>query len=557
VHGSCPNWQSSGSRRRFESRKFGCGSGWSANAVPAIRGWSGSEAKASGDMKLGAVLAMALLFGSGAVVPSSARADSDGNAHCKALGSFRIAGGTLSSVQPFEAGQYRPPVPDPPYAPRIEYSQLPPFCRVVGSLAPTRESQIGFELWLPADWNGRLLQVGNGGAAGAIVYSALADGLRRGYAVVNTDTGHKGEGGDFSWAKGHRELLIDFAYRAVHEVTQASRKLTTYYYAKPPSKSYWSGCSTGGRQGLMEVQRFPNDFDGVVAGAPAYDWAALMLLGMKIARHVGTPNGVPVNKLSVLKSAYLQHCDLSDGLADRVVNQPARCSFDPAVTLCTGTSGADCLNKGELAAARAAYAGVLSPSGQVLFPGTGPGSELEWGAYASPQFHIGGSFYQNVAAPDAAVDLDSVNLDGLLPALQSASQAIVAAKPDIEAFFAHGGKLLMYHGTTDGLIPSGSTEKYYKRILQKTGQKAVAEHVRFFPVPGMGHCMGGEGSDHVDWLAALEQWENTGTPPEELVGTHSDPAKSYSRPVCSYPNVPRYAGAGSDTDAGYWRCSTP
>jgi feruloyl esterase len=193
----------------------------------------------------------------------------------------------------------------------------------------------------------------------------------------------------------------------------------------------------------------------------------------------------------------------------------------------------------------------------VLFPGTGPGSELEWGAYASPQFHIGGSFYQNVAAPDAAVDLDSVNLDGLLPALQSASQAIVAAKPDIEAFFAHGGKLLMYHGTTDGLIPYGSTENFFKRILQTTGPKAVGGHVRFFPVPGMGHCMGGEGADHVDWLTALEQWDDTGTPPEVLIGTHSDPTKSYSRPVCAYPNVPHYVGAGRQTDAGNWRCSAP
>jgi len=508
-------------------------------------------------MKLGIVFAMVVLLIGGAVVPSGAWADTVSDARCRALRSFHLAGGTLASVQPFEAGHYRPPVPDPPYAPRIDYSQLSNFCRVAGFLAPTKESQIGFELWLPAAWNGRLLQVGNGGAAGSIVYSALADGLRRGYAVVNTDTGHMAPGGEFTWAKGHPELLTDFAYRAVHEVTEASRKLTTSYYAKPPSKSYWSGCSTGGRQGLMEVQRFPKDYDGVVVGAPAYDWAALMLLGMKIARHVGTPDGIPVSKLSVLKNAYLQRCDLSDGVADRVVNQPSRCSFDPAVTLCTESSGLECLNQGELAAARAAYAGVLGPSGQVRFPGTGSGSELEWGLYASPQFHIGGSFYQNVAAPNAAVDVDSTDLDALLPVLQNASRAIVAANPDIHAFFAHGGKLLMYHGTTDGLIPYGSTENYFKQILQRAGTTVLTEHVRFFPVPGMGHCAGGEGVDQVDWLAALEQWENTNTPPEVLVGTHSDPAKSYTRPVCAYPNVPQFVGAGSEADAANWRCSAP
>jgi feruloyl esterase len=212
---------------------------------------------------------------------------------CANLKSVRVPKTVVAVAEPVAAGQFRSPAP-PAFGPPRDLSFLPAFCRVAGTIRATAESDIRFELWLPENWNGKFMQTGNGGAAGAIVYDSLIDPLLRGYAVANTDTGHQGGGGDFAWAVGQPQKLIDYQYRAVQELTVAGKALTAARFGRPANRSYWLGCSTGGRQGLKEAQRYPEDYDGIVAGAPASNWSPLMLLSVTIQRNLG-PGGLPVD----------------------------------------------------------------------------------------------------------------------------------------------------------------------------------------------------------------------------------------------------------------------
>ena len=277
---------------------------------------------------------------------------------CDELAALALPNTTISGVEPVAAGAFKSPVPAFG-GPGADFTKLPAFCRVMGSIKASADSDIRFEVWLPAEgWNGKFMQTGNGGAAGSIVYGSLAEPLARGYAVANTDTGHQGGGGDFAWATGHPEKLTDYAYRAVHELTVVGKAVTAARYGKNPEHSYWNGCSTGGRQGLKEAQRFPDDYDAIVAGAPANNWSPLMAFSIEVQRNMTGPDGLGVAKLGVLTTAALAACDARDGVEDRVIGEPRLCTFDPAVTQC--------------AAAKRIYAGVVTKAGTVLMPGTGP-----------------------------------------------------------------------------------------------------------------------------------------------------------------------------------------
>ena len=477
---------------------------------------------------------------------------------CQGLLKVPLAHGTVSTSESVKAGTFEPPIPDPPGAPPTHYSQLPDFCRVSGALAPSADSHILFELWLPqSGWNGHFLQVGNGGAAGSIIYSALAAGLQKGYAVTNTDTGHSGGVGEFAWAVGHPEKLTDYAYRAVHEVTLAARALTTTFYRHSPDKSFWNGCSTGGRQGLMEALRYPEDYDAIVAGAPANNFGPLMALSIQVIRNVGVPGGLPVSKLSLLKEAAIAQCDANDGVVDRVIGEPARCRFDPGTLACKGAEEAGCLTQAEVSAARNVYVGVVGKSGKAFFPGTGVGSELAWGFYASPRFPIGSNFFQAVGTGDPNWAPANFDADRDVPRLQAKSVDIAATSPDLSAYLGRGGKLMLYHGTTDGLIPYQNTESYYKGLVSQLGASARANQVRFFTVPGMDHCAGGEGAFVVDWLGAMERWEVSSVAPEVLSGSRPPTVQPFTRPVCAYPKSARYLGSGNTSDAAHWSCAAP
>jgi feruloyl esterase len=469
------------------------------------------------------------------------------------------------------AGELRLPAP-PAFGPPIDPSRLPAFCRVAGTILATAESDIRFELWLPENWNGKFLQTGNGGAAGAIVYESLVDPLLRGYAVANTDTGHQGGGGDFAWAVGQPQRLVDYQYRAVHELTVVGKAITARHYGRPADKSYWVGCSTGGRQGLKEAQRYPEDYDGIVAGAPASNWSALMGLSISIQRNIGE-GGLAADKLGVLKEAAIAACDADDGVADRVITNFAACDFDPASLQCGAAPADQCLSPAEVAAAQRIYAGVVDGSGQVVMRGTGPGSEPLWAAYASPQFAIGTNYFRNVIVNDASWSPATFDVDRDLARAEAVDNgAAKAMNPDLSEFVDRGGKLITYHGTTDGLIPYGNSVNYHEAVVEELGARKTDGSVRLYLVPGMDHCSGGEGAFAVDWLTPLERWVEGGEERGALAAAHpaapvgppgappapaSTPFTPFTRPVCPYPEVPTYRGTGDVTDAASFACIEP
>lgn len=465
---------------------------------------------------------------------------------CSAIGARNRAGMTITSASVVNAGQFIAPTPDP-FGRPSDFSALPAFCRIAGVLTPTTDSQIGFELWLPEQWNGDFLQAGNGGAAGALVYGAMTEPLKRGYAVAHTDTGHIGGGGDFSWAVDHPERMIDYQHRAVRELTLVGKQLTQDFYRRTPKHAVWMGCSTGGRQGLKEVQWYPDDYDLVIAGAPANNWSALMMLSMWIERELdAVPSLLP--KLPHLHTAAVAACDAMDGVVDGVVTEPAACDFDPGTLACGAAAAQACLTEPEQDAARRIYAGVLDASGAVVMPGTGVGSELEWAGYASPRFRIGSDYFRHVIAPGTDWQVGQLNVDRDLALAEAYDQgAAKAMEADIQAFVDGGGKLLLYHGTSDGLIPYQNTVNYFSAVREALGAQRMDAQVKLFLVPGMAHCAGGSGAHAVDWLAAAEDWLAGGEAPSQLLGHHpqsDSQTPAFTRPVCAFPRVPTYLGSG-------------
>jgi feruloyl esterase len=479
---------------------------------------------------------------------------------CAELARIALPNATITT-ETVAAGAFKAPAPAFPGL-AADFTKLPEFCRVTGSIKPSADSDIRFEVWLPTNWNGKFLQTGNGGAAGSIVHTSLAVPLARGYAVANTDTGHQGAGGDFAWAVGHPEKLTDYAYRAVHELTVVGKAVTTARYGKAPARSYWDGCSTGGRQGLKEAQRFPDDYDAIVAGAPANNWSALMASSILTQRNLTGAGALGIDKLGLLKDAAIAACDARDGVADRVIDRPAACSFDPAALQCSAGQAGKCLSASEVAAARRIYSGVVSKAGTVMLPGTGPGSEPLWGAYASPGFSIGTNYFRNVVATDQNWDPAAFDVDADLARMEAQDAGTAkATDPDLGPYLARGGKLLIYHGTTDGLIPYGNSVNYYSSVVNRLGADRTRDSVALYLVPGMDHCAGGEGAFAVDWLGALERWDATGKPPATIPGLHppgppgaTAGTKPFTRPICAYPQVPRYKGAGDNADAANWVC---
>jgi feruloyl esterase len=445
--------------------------------------------------------------------------------------------------------------------PGVDASKLASFCRVAATLKPTTDSDIRIEVWLPAqNWNGKFLGTGNGGAAGSIGYPPLADGITRGYAVAATDTGHQGGGADYSFAIGHPEKLADNAWRAVHEMTVTGKALTKAYYSASPKLSYWNACSTGGRQGLKEAQRFPTDYDAIIAGAPARAWPGLPALSIMMQNELTDPNGLPVSKLSALKEAAIKACDANDGVTDRVVNEPGKCKFDPAVTLCKSGDAADCLTSAQVASARRIYAGLRDPkTGDVIFPGMNPGSEPAWAGLAGA-FKIGESYFRDVVHGDPSWKAAQFNAATDVPlAAKLDAGAMDASQPDLSAFFRRGGKLILYHGTTDGLIPTQSTIDLDSSFYRTKQMPSVIDaSVKFFLIPGMDHCRGGEGASNADFLGAMEHWVEHGQVPSTIIASKSLPGgAARTRPLCNFPGVAKYSGSGSTDDAANFSCIAP
>ncbi|MEE8410914.1 MAG: tannase/feruloyl esterase family alpha/beta hydrolase, partial [Acidobacteriota bacterium] len=449
-----------------------------------------------------------------------------------------------------------------PGQPAPEYIGLPAFCRVVAIVSSVPDSEIEFELWMPEEgWNGNFVGIGDGGFAGAIFHSELAKPLARGYAVANTDGGHKGGMADATFAVGHPEKLIDHAWRAVHEMTVKSKVIVTTRYGRAARHSLWKGCSTGGRQALKEAQRFPEDYDAIAGGAPANNWVPLMSYALLVQQRLTDPNGA-INPagLALLKEAVIAACDTKDGIADRVINEPQTCEFDPGTLACTSGDVADCLAPHEIESARAIYAGVVHPdTGEVIFPGPEPGSEREWAYFTPDIFPIGENYFRDLVFNDREWDPHTFDFGAdLAKATEREFAGLTSTDPDLSKFVERGGKLLLYHGWMDGLITPQNTINYYEAVVHTLGQEVVSDSVRLFMVPGMNHCSGGEGPSDIDILGVLEAWIESGTPPERVLASKTlDDGTERTRPLCPYPQVVRYTGSGSPDDADSFECTEP
>jgi feruloyl esterase len=442
------------------------------------------------------------------------------------------------------------------------YADLPAFCRVELTLKPSADSDIQSEVWLPqSGWNGKFQEVGNGAWAGSIQYGALAAALRRGYAAASTNAGHTGE--DASFVLGHPEKLADFGFRAAHETAVQSKRTIGAFYGRAPQLSYFNGCSGGGRMAFQEAQRFPADFDAILAGAPGYDrvnQSVQMLMNAKAT--LDHPDSmIPSSKYPVIHRAAISACDAADGLKDGLISDPLRCHFDPRVLECKVADAPDCLTPAQVVAATTIYAGVKNPkTGAEIFPGLEPGSELQWGGPAGgpAPLAVGSDLFKYVVFKDPHWDFRTFDLARDYDAVhQIDSLELSPTSPDLRSFAGRGGKLLIYHGWADQNVAPRSSVKYHAKLVETMGRQQVDESVRLFFAPGMAHCGGGEGPNTFDALNALEQWREQGKAPTEIIASHLTASGKVdrTRPLCPYPEVATYKGAGSIEQADSFLCA--
>lgn len=446
---------------------------------------------------------------------------------------------------------------------------VPELCRVQVQATPTPDSAIGFEVWLPGQraWNGKLLGIGNGGYSSVPDYPAMVDGLNRGYAVVATNQGHEGE--DLRFVIGHPTKIDDWADRAIHVMTVGAKAIVRDRNGVWPSRSYFDGCSTGGFQGMAETQRYPADYDGVIAGAPGYPRTSLSasFLSAWIVNHDDHGNEIlPRSKLALINRTAVATCDALDGVTDGLIADPRACRFDPATLLCKAADGADCLTAAQADVVRKIYAGPHNPrTGEPLFPGWDPGSEapggdpqIGWTAYIVGQPEpVRLELWKFWLFGDPHFDWHTFDFDRDLVAAAEQLPSMNAVSPKLDAFQARGGKLLMYHGWADNVSsPRGSID-YYDSVERTVGDRAETQNFfRLFLMPGMGHCHGGPGPDTFDRIAVLDDWVEHDRPPEQIVASHMTSGKiDRTRPLCPYPQSARYNGTGSTDEAANFTCA--
>ena len=489
---------------------------------------------------------------------------------CERLKSLSLPNATITAAEFVVAGPFQAPGNEVNPAPAPV--MLPAHCRVAAVLTPSSDSHIEIEVWLPAEnWNGKFEAVGNGGWAGSIIYGyvnatpavlmSLSSALREGYATASTDTGHKsGSADDASFALGHPEKLADFAYRAVHEMVVKSKSIVTAFYGSAPKLSYWNGCSAGGRQGLMEAQRYAEDFDGILAGAPANYQTHLAAWAMNLAltNQKDKDHLIPPEKLSMVNSAVLAACDAMDGIKDGLLTDPRKCHFDPGSLLCSGQDGPNCLTAAQVESMRTAYAPAKTSAGQLIYPGLPVGGEAGLTRMSIPDpFGISLSTFRYVAHENPQWDWHTFDLDGDLALIDEKAGYINAISPDLSAFKAKRGKLMMYHGLNDQNISAQNSVNYYSSVLNEMGP-GQDDWYRLFMVPGMMHCGGGPGPNQFNAMGALERWRESGVAPDQIVATHvTNNRVDMTRPLCPYPQVAVYEGTGSTNDAANFACKMP
>jgi feruloyl esterase len=390
----------------------------------------------------------------------------------------------------------------------------------------------------------------------------MALAVERGYATSSTDTGHSGASAAF--ALGHPEKLVDYAYRSEHEMTVVAKAIVAVFYGNAPRLSYFNGCSTGGRQALVEAQRFPDDFDGIIAGAAANPKTHLdaWRIWMSQAMLKDASSFIPPSKHSMIHQAVVAHCDALDGVEDGLIEDPTQCHFDPKVLQCQDADAPTCLTAPQVEAARV----VMSPvkhrkTGQMVFPGFEPGNELGWARMLGGSEPYGTALdqFKYIVFNDPKWDWRTFELERDVAAADKAGRGTLSAiDPNLSAFARRGGKLLMYHGWADqDIAPLASVNFYESTRAATTPPGPSADWVRLFMVPGMQHCRGGEGPDTFDMIGALEQWVEQRKAPVQILASHSTSGKvDRTRPLCPYPQVARYQGPGSIDDATNFICQT-
>ncbi len=456
-------------------------------------------------------------------------------ASCSSLTGIALPHATINVAQEVPAGSFTAPNGQ-------VFNNLPAFCRVAGVSMPSPDSHIGFEVWMPlSTWNGRYQQSGNGGFAGAVPFASLASALAAGYAAAGTDDGHTG--GTATFAPGHHQQVIDFGFRALKETTDKAKALITAFYGSGPARSYFVGCSDGGREALMEAQRFPDDFDGISAGAPANDWTHLFtgFIWNEQALFADPAATIPPGKLAVIQAAALAQCDKLDGIADAIINDPRKCHFDPTVLQCAGADAPTCLTAPQVAAVRKIYDGPRNPrTGQLIFPGYEAGAEAApggWSAWITGPFPIAGSptiqsffgnqFFTYIIFEDPSFDYRVFDFDfDVTFADVTTAGTINSTDPDLSRFRAHGGKLIQWHGWDDPAIAPRSSINYFQSVVAQAG-----------------HGEGAVGETQEFLIVATKF--NGDNPANGVLMT---------RPLCPFPSFAEYRGKGSTNEAANFVC---
>ena len=501
-----------------------------------------------------------------------------GAASCESLASLALPDGRITSAAIVAAGTFVPPggggiLAGGPGGLAV-YKSMPSFCRVTATLTPTSDSDINVEVWMPAEkWNGKLTGIGNGVWAGNIAYSSMADPLAQGYAVAATDTGHVGDGMSGDFADGHPEKLIDFGYRAVHEMTVKAKQFIEAYYGKKEQRSLWVSCSTGGRQGLMAAYRYPDDYDGISSMAPANPMVGLMISTMwsNYAATRSPERKLAMPQLMTANRAYIAGCDEKDGVKDGVVSDPERCNFDPAIIQCKADDDKDCLTAGQVAALRDIYGYVKnSRTGEQVFAGFEPGSEqqLMMLVTGNEPFPVAMSYFRDLVFADPQWDFKSYDYDkDIEKSYKFGGEILDVPGTGPVKFLERGGKLLLSHGWADGLIPARNTIDFYRSLTAALTSEKTKDSVQLFMLPGTGHCGGGDAANVVDMLSVIDRWVEEGRKPEQIIASRASntgapgkpsnkpiDAKPQTRPLCPWPKVAVYKGSGSTDDAANFEC---
>lgn len=526
------------------------------------------------------------LLGSCGVAQAAAMDD----AACEKLAALKLEHGEIVSAEVVSSG---PRMFKMMLFGGIPWVSLPESCRVAGIARPSADSEIRFEVWMPTSgWNGKFQGLGGGGLDGVIPYMQMSQALIKGYATAATDSGHQGTMADGVWALNHPEKIIDYGHRSMHEMTVKAKQIVTAYYGKPATRHYFSGCSNGGREAMREAQLYPQDYDGIVVGAPALDSTAILpTWGWNQQMIRAVPDGMELgNKLEAVEAAVIAQCDALDGVKDGVIDDPRRCGFKPASIACkAGEDHDECLTPGQVKVLEQLYAGP-GPYAGYEHPGLEPAGQTGAGGWRdlfdhwygkSGQYNYVHEFLAYLTYHDASWEFSRFDFKKDRLEMRKRLGGIMdATEPNLDAFLARGGKMIIYHGWSDVALPPRGTVNFYEKLSAKLGP-VTQDSVRLFMAPGVQHCAMGPGpnawgqvnygegeSPENNVHAALEQWVEKGRKPERLiagkydsdVGAVFQPGKQKllrSRPLCPYPQAAKYRGKGSTDDAASFDCVAP